>query len=263
MKKVIAVVLAMILALSISAVAFAADTTSTTSIPTMTCPVCGKVYLGTTAGLEAYNKCLDSHRDADDYFVCQTCGKKYEDPTSYVRCLNSHIELATYTCETCGAKFSDQAAFDAHVATHFNDVNYHWTQYVNMTLPELTTFLYDLLNNAGVIQIIYNIFNDLWTMIKDGIASQQEAANVAGAADRLDSALDGIGLDSNIISNLRAVLNAIKQKVKDFYAHDVETAPATETEAPVETGSATAGIAAFAVITAAAAAAYVCSKKKA
>ena len=60
-------------------------------------------------------------------------------------------------------------------------------------------------------------------------------------------------------------MTAIKQKIKDFYAHDeaVVAEEVTCAEAPVETGSATAGIAVFAAITAAAAVAYVCSKKKA
>ena len=262
MKKVIAVILAMVLALSVSAIAFADDDTSST-VSTLTCPVCGRIYTNTTAGAQQYNNCLDSHRDADGYLVCQTCGKKYEDPSSYVKCLNSHIELATYTCETCGAKFSDQDAYNTHVATHYSDTNYHWDKYVGLTLPELMDKFVSYIQSSGIMDVIIDLFYDLYNLVMNGITSQQDAANVAGAADNLDAALNGIDFDNGIIANIRAFINAVKQKIKDLYAHEVETVPATETEAPVDTGSATAGIAAFAVITAAAAAAYVCSKKKA
>lgn len=258
MKKLIAVILAMVLALSVSSIAFAEDAT----VGTLTCPVCGKIYINSTAGAEQYNKCLDGHRDAEGYFVCQTCGKKYEDPQSYVACLKQHLEKGDFVCATCGAKFYSQDAYNSHVATHFNNTDYRWTQYVNLTLPELMDKFFSYLQASGVLQVLTDLFYDLYNLIMNGITSARDAEDVAGAADRLDSALDGLGIDNGIIAGIREFINAVRQKIKNFYASFVETVPATETEAPVDTGSATAGIAAFAVITAAAAAAYVVSSKK-
>ena len=89
---------------------------------------------------------------------------------------------------------------------------------------------------------------------------------IAGVIDDFRSALENVGISTSS-GTIAQLFSNLKQKIKDLYSGEVETEVEVEevtyAEAPVETGSASAGIAAFAVISAAAAAAYVCSKKKA
>ena len=264
MKKVIAVILAMVLALSCTALAFADD--ADTKVSTLTCPICGKVCgkADNQDAIDRYNTCLDGHRNADGYFQCQVCGKKYDNPDAYVACNKSHdAENTTYTCETCGAKFSNKTDYNDHVKTHYNNVNYHWTTYVGMTLPELMDKFLSYVQVSGVINLVTELFWDLYNKVMSGSSE----GDVAGAADKLDASILSLGLPEIQLTGCRDFINAIKQKIKDLYSGEVETEVEVEevtyAEAPVETGSASAGIAAFAVISAAAAAAYVCSKKKA
>lgn len=267
MKKVIAVILAMILALSCTAVAFAAETTTTAS-STLTCPICGKVYgkADDATAVENYNKCIDSHRNADGYFECPVCHKKYDNPSAYVACMQSHDgENTTYTCATCGAVFANKADYNDHIATHFNNVNYHWSEYVGLTLPELMDKFLGYVQSSGIITLLQDLFWDLYNRVMDGTAdTTTDTEDVAGATDNLDAAITKLNLPEVQLTGCKDFISAIKQKIKDLYAGESETVveETTNAEAPVETGSATAGIAAFAVISAAAAAAYVCSKKK-
>jgi hypothetical protein len=261
MKKFIAVILALVLALSLSAVAFAEGDSNTSSTEKYTyCPVCGR-YCGDG---DTYNNCINSHRTRDGYLVCHTCGKEYYNIDNYLACEASHRELVTYTCATCGAVYSDKEAYNNHLETHYNNVNYHWSEYVGMTLPALMDQFVSYVQASGVMQFIIDIAYQVFDAVMAYMKGTGTEAEVAGATDKLDSALAGIDLEAANLTGIKDFITAIKQKVKDFYAHDCETVvEVTDAEAPVDTGSATAGIAAFAVIAAAAAAAYVCSKKKA
>ena len=261
MKKVIAVILAMVLALSCTALAFAEDATT---VSTLVCPICGKIYgrADSSAAIEAYNTCLDGHRNANGYFQCLVCGKEYDNPDAYVACQKSHdLENTTYTCETCGAKFSTKAAFNDHLATHYNNVNYHWDKYVGLSLPDLMDKFMTYVQTSGIITLLQDLFWDLYNKIMNGSSE----GDVAGAVDKLDASIGTLGLPEVQLTGCKDFINAIKQKIKNLYSGETETEveEVTYAEAPVETGSASAGIAAFAVISAAAAAAYVCSKKKA
>jgi DNA-directed RNA polymerase subunit RPC12/RpoP len=258
MKKVIAVLLAMILAFSFSALAFAEDTT--TAAPDYTCPICGHKCNNESE----MNDCINSHRDAKGYLVCPTCGKEYLNIQNYLACENSHIVLAEYTCATCGAVFTDQEAYNDHLATHYNNVNHHWTEYVGLTLPQLLDQFMGYVQASGVEQLLIDIAYQLYEAIMSYIQGTGTTAEVAGATDKLDNAIASVNIDLPILTQIKEFINAIKQKIKNLYAGEAETVvEVTDAEAPVDTGSATAGIAAFAVIAAAAAAAYVCSKKKA
>ena len=67
---------------------------------------------------------------------------------------------------------------------------------------------------------------------------------------------DGIYWDQSCL------VDSLKETIKGMYAGSEATVPATTEAAPIEdTGSASVGIAAFAAISVAAAAAYVCTKK--
>lgn len=106
-----------------------------------------------------------------------------------------------------------------------------------------------------------------------------DADSVAGIVDDFRDVLASVGVDtsSGTVAN---IVDNLKQKVKDWYGRDVadpepqepeeeepvieDTPVEEEPVAPAETGSsATAGIACFAAVSVAAAAAFVCTKKKA
>lgn len=275
MKKVIAVILALVLALSVSAIAFAED--DTTAAPAAkVCPICGKEFDSSSE----YNTHLDSHKtfetdaitgDTNGYYVCQECGRKYENPDAYVACLNSHIRNDEYVCKICDARFKDKEAYNTHLATHYNVVDHKWSQYIKLSLPELFDKFFGYMQSSGATSTILDLFWDLYNRVMEfivnGVAGSGEGeAEVAGAVDKLDLAIGKLSLPEVKLTGINDFMSAIKQKIKDFYANNQETVvveEVTNAEAPVETGSATAGIAVFAAITAAAAAAYVCSKKKA
>lgn len=83
-------------------------------------------------------------------------------------------------------------------------------------------------------------------------------ADVDGAVADLEAALADVEIPG--ISDL---LNALKAKIKALYAGEVATTVEVTTEKadPPSTGSSSVGIAVFAAVSVAAAAAYVCTKK--
>ena len=81
-----------------------------------------------------------------------------------------------------------------------------------------------------------------------------DLAAVEGEVINLETVLGDIpGVDG--------LLGSLKETIKGLYAGEVATIPSTTVEAPAETGSSVAGIAVFAAVSVAAAAAYVCTKK--
>ena len=267
MKKLIAVILAFILTFSIGTMAFAAETakSSGSDAPTAyACPVCGKVYTSITD----YNYCLDTHRDPNGYFVCQECGRKYENPDAYVADLNNHKNDKEYVCATCGASFRNKEAYNEHLATHNNTGDHYWTKYIGLKLPEIMDKFFNYIQASGFLGTLNDLFWDLYSRVIEVVMNGAGAAGeaeVAGAAERLDAAIAKLNLPAADLLNFNGFMSTIKEKIKDLYANNRETAieETTNAEAPVDTGSASAGMAVFAIISAAAAAAYVCSKKKA
>lgn len=84
--------------------------------------------------------------------------------------------------------------------------------------------------------------------------------SIANIIDGFRSVLADIGIDTSS-STLKELFNNLKQKIKDLYCGAEAEIPEMDEEAP-ETGSSATGIAAFAAVSVAAAAAYVCTKKK-
>ena len=118
-------------------------------------------------------------------------------------------------------------------------------------------------NSGDILAQIEGIINQ----IKEFIASFTggEAANVLGIVDELEAKIGSFTLASDILSYVKGLITSLKQKIKDLYAGNRETVvEETVAEAPSDTGSSSvAGIAAFAAVSVAAAAAYVCTKKRA
>lgn len=149
MRKFIAIVLALVIALSASAVAFAADV--------YTCPTCNKKY--TT--LEEYNACVSSHATSSDS--------------------SSSSEETIYECPICAKKFDNiyeyNSCIDAH---HSNDAEYSYKEYVSLTLPELANTIVDLFNNTGIKDIFMNLFEKVWSLFLDII--NKGTADIAAPA---------------------------------------------------------------------------------
>lgn len=235
MKKALAIVMALVIALSMSAMAFAASEN-----------LCGK------------------------------CGSKFEDNDKFAEhvrdCAGTTAAPAGETfrneCPICQREFADEDAYNDHIAICVKDKN---SLIVDLTVKDLLTMIIDLVKvNAGQWDAIESVVIRLVDFVENmgkGLVSQAE---VEGAVADLETELANFS-----IPGVDEILNTIKSKIKNMYAGEkattvVETTTETTTEEsttvvekPVDTGSASVGIAAFAAISVAAAAAYVCTKKKA
>ena len=211
MKKTLAIVLALVLAFSMTAMAFAEDPTTTTAASTVA-PVGGV-------------------------------------PGSY----DNNV------CPKCGAKFAIEAEYNKHVAACTVGDPAPTKDYVDPTVKDVLNAIVELIKSSNTqwddIESVVTRLVDLVENLLKGITVPE--ADVNGAIDDLKAKVGNSG-------KLGDLLDSLKAKIKSFYAGDKATTEATTAaEKPAETGSATAGIAAFAAISVAAAAAYVCTKKKA
>lgn len=212
MKKTLAIVLALVLAFSMTAMAFAAE--SDTKAPAAGSAVGGQV------GSYTNNE-----------------------------------------CPKCHAKFVDEAEYNKHVAacTYGESAPATTKDYVDLTVKDVLNAIVELIKSSNTqwddIESVVTRLVDLVENLLKGITVPE--ADVNGAIDDLKAKVGDSG-------KLGDLLDSLKAKIKSFYAGDKATTEATTAaEKPAETGSATAGIAAFAAISVAAAAAYVCTKKKA
>lgn len=133
MKKIIAVLLAVMVIFSTSAVAFALDV--------YTCPTCNKKY----QEIADYNACIDRHAAASE-----------ETPATPI-----------YECGTCGKKFESLEEYNECVDDHYNNVNHHYDKYVDATVIEVFSSLVDIFNNTGIKDILMNLFEKIYTIIFD------------------------------------------------------------------------------------------------
>lgn len=201
MKKALAIVLALVMALSMATVAFAAD---------YKCAKCGKIF----TDAKEYNAHLDEHAAAEATAVAP--------------------EQPTYP----GSVLADLSASDilAKIVELVKDSFAQWDE-----VEAIIIRIVDFLENIGT-----------------ALAAQ---IDVNGAVSELESKLAGLN-----IPTLKDLLSCLKQKIKDLYAGSEATTAVVEEstaeEAPADTGSASVGIAAFAAISVAAAAAFVCTRKK-
>lgn len=230
MKKTLAIVLALVLAFSMTAMAFADDV--------FTCSKCKNQFNSQAA--------LDEHAK-----VCPAVITVVADTKPYIN----------NECPKCHAKFVDEAEYNKHVAacTYGESAPATTKDYVDLTVKDVLNAIVELIKSSNTqwddIESVVNRLVDLVENLLKGITVPE--ADVNGAIDDLKAKVGDSG-------KLGGLLDSLKAKIKSFYAGDKATTEATTAaEKPAETGSATAGIAAFAAISVAAAAAYVCTKKKA
>ncbi len=221
MKKVFALALALIMALSMSAMAFAADATPSDATTT------------TTKAAQVVN-------------VCPECGRSFAE-TEY----NAHLQLCrAKTCTKCGEVFASEDAYNEHIEVC---TAYETKDYVNLTIKELLEMIIDVAKSSmSQWDAIESVVIRLVDFIENIGAGVVPEADVNGAIAELE------GLNIPGISDL---LDALKAKVKALYAGEEATVVETTAAAPADTGSASVGIAVFAAVSVAAAAAYVCTKK--
>ena len=152
----------------------------------------------------------------------------------------------------------------------------------NAPAVDLGALNLDSLDLSAVVSQVKGIFEQVMSAIQtQGVASEilksvQDLVNkilaaigvntqssVLGAVSDLEAKIGDLGIIGDIFEYIHNLINKIKQKIKNFYAGFKETTcEATAAEAPAETGSTSLGIVAFAAVSVAAAAAYVCTRKK-
>ncbi len=240
MKKVLAIMLALVLAFSMATVAFAAE--STTAAPVA-------------------------------FKICEKCEGEFTDDAEY----NKHIticgldatEAIVNTCTKCEAEFTDEKQFNEHVAkcTVGDEPDY-----IGLTVKDVLNML---LEYAKSVMAQWDGIESVITAALDFIKNF-DLEGVASIVDSVTAAFQGAGLDTSsggLAELLEKLVNTVKQWFKDLYEQESETAVVTTeatTEAPEVTAPNTgsvagtsASIAVFAAVSVAAAAAYVTSKKRA
>lgn len=268
MKKAISLVLTLILAFSCLTMAFAAD-----SYP---CPFCDRTFGNETDLKDHKSVCSKNpaNSTAKEY-TCSTCGQVYTNVDKYNAHLAGHTTTAkagdttaVYTCRYCNGRFYTTTAYEDHLKTcelrtNLNGqvMNYF---YHDMGVSELFK---DLLENVSLdnnrlsilAPIIQRIIDFIENLINNFLlADEAGVEGVSSDLSSIESKLAEWGFDVTG-GKIKAILDSIKAKIKALYCGEAAT---TACEATPETGSSSTGIAVFAAVSVAAAAAYVCTKKK-
>ena len=129
------------------------------------------------------------------------------------------------------------------------------TDAADLSIKEVLAMIVELAK-AGMTQ-----WNDVETVVikivdfVDGLMNGIFGEGVDGLIAELEGLFEGFE-----IPGIDELINALKEKILSFYAPGV-VVPTTQPEAPSNTGSAPVGIAVFAAVSVAAAAAFVCTKK--
>ena len=235
MKKVLALALALVMALSMGVMGFAEDATAKKIV----CGFCKSEGFADAAALEAHIE-------------------KYHPVTEAPEAAEPKLN----ECPLCHEEFADEALYNAHV----KDCKYvvengeeSETVRIDLTVKEILNMIIDLLKSSmtqwgDIESIIIRIVDFVENM---GTLAADKAA-VLGAVEDLEASLADVK-----IPGLDDLLNQLKAKIKAMYAGEKATTveETTVAEPVADTGSSAAGIAAFAAISVAAAAAYVCTKK--
>ena len=184
-----------------------------------------------------------------------------EDPTTTTTTAATTTEAKTVivnVCPNCQRAFASEAEYNKHIDLCKGSDPYVAPEkdYVDLTVKEILAMIVDVAKASmsqwdAIESVVIRLVDFL-----ENIGSAVAPADVEGAVADLEAALKGVdGVDG--------LLDALKAKIKALYAGEVATEPETEVEEPADTGSASVGIAVFAAVSVAAAAAYVCTKKKA
>lgn len=164
--------------------------------------------------------------------------------------LMAFAEESTAAADVATTAAADEATTVADEAATEKD-------YVDLTVKEVLAMILELAK-AGMSQ-----WNDVETVIVkivdfvDGLVNGIFTGSVDGLIAELEGLFEGVE-----IPGIDGLINALKEKILSFYAPGTVTPPTTEPADTSDTGSAPVGIAVFAAVSVAAAAAFVCTKKK-
>ncbi len=168
------------------------------------------------------------------------------------------LALALVMALSCGLMaFATETTVADETTTVVADEAATEKDYVDLTVKEVLAMILELAK-AGMSQ-----WNDVETVIikivdfVDGLVNGIFTGSVDGLIAELEGLFDGIE-----IPGIDGLINALKEKILSFYAPGTVTPPTTEPADTSDTGSAPVGIAVFAAVSVAAAAAFVCTKKK-
>ncbi len=283
MKKIIAIVLSLIIVLSCSVMAAADDKVgdrTTTAAPTgeYSCSICG-AYFKTSEALvnhmTTYHNSNTATTAADKGYVCGICNTSFATQDALVQHMNTYHSLK---CPYCGNVFTSQETYNAHLPVckenhptqidpadiSVNSVIQALQDFFGLLNGNFDTYLWTDIQNV-LIQLIEFANNLMNNMFMYGLVGNNTPAqnDVMGAIDDLEAKTSLLGLPDAKFAEFEGIISQLKSKIKAIYANS-ESAQIEETvaEAPVDTGSSTAAIVAFCAVSCAAAAAYVCVKKK-
>lgn len=142
MKKIIAVILAMVMAFSMSAVAFAAD-----------------------------NEVSNTYKEVPN--TCPHCSQEFYDEGEY----NTHLTVCNIkTCTKCGEVFANEGAYNDHVTACTEGDE---TDYINITVADILTAFVDVIKSImeqwdGVEDIVIRTIDFIESIM--GVAGGEEAA---------------------------------------------------------------------------------------
>lgn len=279
-KKVNAVLLALIIVFSMCVPAFATTYVDNYGTPYYMCDLC---TYSCYEKAEYSSHIASVHGGADSTTTTTTSSSSSSGSALDSAVSGGYVASNYYECPGCGKRYTSLEDYNDCVDSHNNGVDMHWKAYVNQTLPEIfqtlmtyVQYFYESLYNLGFDKILYTNLETFFSAITSSImtfmdltsASDTTESDVAGAMTDLESTVNSVDLSGTVlagfIDTVKSIINTIKQKIKDLYSGNKETTvEITEAEAPAETGSANVGIAVFAAISVAAAAAFVCTKRKA
>ena len=240
MKKTIAVILAVIIALSCSGLAFAEDSTTTTR---------AGYYCGYCETYFESQEALNEHMQIYHHYECPYCHNIFTDAALY----NEHLPI----CKDNHPTQVDPADIS------IDNILQTLLSFFDRTNANFDTYLYTDIQNVliQVIELMNNLINNLFAY---GVIGGNNEATVQGACDELEAKVKGANLEPELFAEFEGILGSLRQAIKNLYANSAETeVEETVAEELPGTGSATAGIMIFAAVSTAAAAAYICTKKKA
>ncbi len=176
MKKIVSILLAVVIAMSVVTMAAAEG---------YTCKECGAAFADTEEGRNAYNEHILTHTKTETY-TCETCKKIFTDIREYNNHIDTHkTEEATtttepeqkeYQCETCKKIYNNIDDYNACVDSHFNNVNWHYDKYVDATVPDVLAQFVDIFNNTGLFDYLKEIISMLYETFVDRVLPAKEAA---------------------------------------------------------------------------------------
>lgn len=153
-------------------------------------------------------------------------------------------------CGLCGSTLAEGELIADHVCPTEAATE---KDYIDLTVKDVLNAIVELAK-AGMTQ-----WADVETVVikivefLDGLVKGTTSGKVDGLVAELEGLLSGVE-----IPGMKDLINALKEKILSWYTPDIFVTDPVETP---ETGSAPVGIAVFAAVSVAAAAAFVCTKK--